>query len=215
MLPTNEKVFGPQIPYFIHHLSLYKRQHPSGGQDLSYEKYMDGIAVPNPQHLYFLSDEEIKEGDWYMTEIPHTIWQYDRNKGLSSGRGWNKKIIATTDKSLNLPHTSDSFIEKYVEEYNKGNIITEVMVEYEEIHRETDEIIGMDGLPNGLLYYECNLKINPKDNTITIRKTKDSWNREEVVELMAKAFYTDCRVWRNRYQDWEEVDFDKWIEENL
>jgi len=61
MLPTNEKVFGSEIPYFIRHLSLYKRQHPSGGQDLSYEKYMDGMVVPNPQHLYILSSEEIKE----------------------------------------------------------------------------------------------------------------------------------------------------------
>lgn len=169
------------------------------------------------QHLYFFSDEEIKEGDWYISAMKSIISQHNGTEKLPDG--W-KKIIATTDKSLkvpidkaymnfgeteSLPHTSDSFIEKYIEEYNKGNIITEVMVEYKP-YKMT--------LETGTKYPEA-LKINPKDNTITIRKTKDSWNREEVIELMAKAFYTDCRVWKNRYQDWEEVDFDEWIEENL
>lgn len=70
-----------------------------------------------------------------------------------------KKIIATTDSSLKLkehctcseseaiycgypkieglcqqllPQLSQSFIEKYVEEYNNGNCIEEILVEYEE-----------------------------------------------------------------------------------
>ena len=44
-----------------------------------------------------------------------------------------KKIIATTtDSSLVLPQPSKQFIQKYVEEYNKGREIKEVLVEYEE-----------------------------------------------------------------------------------
>lgn len=176
------------------------------------------------QHLYILSSEEIKEGDWYISAMKSIISQHNGTEKLPDG--W-KKIIATTDKSLkvpidkaymnfgeteSLPHTSDSFIEKYVEEYNKENIITEVMVEYD--YRVKSGTI--DEHKKGLAGYEYfELKVNPKDNTITIRKTKDSWNREEVIELMAKAFYTDCRVWKNKYQDWEEVDFNEWIEKNL
>lgn len=52
------------------------------------------------------------------------------------------------------------------------------------------------------------LKINPKDNTITIKEVKDSWNREEVIQLI-KKFNKDCTG-----QPWYEFD-DKWIEENL
>jgi len=27
------------------------------------------------------------------------------------------------------------------------------------------------------------------------------------------AFYADSRVWKNRLQDWEDVDFDEWFEQ--
>jgi hypothetical protein len=63
------------------------------------------------QHLYILSDEEIKEGDWFVGFADGSIkpfvmkadestveinnWQLNK-KGYSS----NKKIIATTDRSL-------------------------------------------------------------------------------------------------------------------
>jgi hypothetical protein len=65
------------------------------------------------QHLYILSDEEIKEGDWFVGFADGSIkpfvmkadestveinnWQLNK-KGYSS----NKKIIATTDRSLGL-----------------------------------------------------------------------------------------------------------------
>jgi len=109
---------------------------------------------------------------------------------------------------FNLPQPSQSFIEKYVDEYNKGNVITEVMVEYEEGKYNLDELRErhLKGLPHSYDY--CNLKIS-KDNTITIRKVKDSWSRDEVVKIINKIS--------------EEIDFesatqetiDKWIEENL
>lgn len=164
------------------------------------------------QHLYFLSNEEIKEGDWmYNPEREPSILQC---VGKGSLRGW-KKIIATTDKSLSftwrdnkndlhiyhLPQPSQSFIEKFVEEYNKGNQITEVMVEYNEPiteipkpYKPYSEVEHLDGT----------LKINPKDNTITIRKIKDSWSRDEVEKLCREARYTTG-----------VVEIDKWIEENL
>lgn len=31
-------------------------------------------------------------------------------------------------------------------------------------------------------------KVNPKDNTITIKKLKDSYSREEVIKLCKQAF---------------------------
>ena len=50
------------------------------------------------QHLYILSDDEIKEGDWYLLD-DNTI-----NKASANLRYKNheKKIIASTDSSTNL-----------------------------------------------------------------------------------------------------------------
>lgn len=181
------------------------------------ENHKDAIN----QHLYIISDEEIKEGDWFVGFADGSIkpfvnqadkstveinnWQLNK-KGHSS----NKKIIATTDKSLtekiealgtgstyvfNLPQSSQSFIKKFVEEYNKGNVITDVMVEYELCH-------GKNG-------YVPELKINPKDNTITIHKCKDSWSSEEMRQKL-----NDYRLYAKNTNLSIEM-FDKWIEENL
>ena len=51
------------------------------------------------------------------------------------------------------------------------------------------------------------LKINLKDNTITIKKVKDSWNREEVENLIYSAMKDRCYT---TVAEWQ-----KWIEENL
>jgi hypothetical protein len=160
------------------------------------------------QHLYILSDDEIKEGDWYIKELFNTL-KYDWYKVVTE-RFPNdyKKIIATTDKSLDLPQPSQSFIEKYVEEYNKGNVIAEVLVEYE---------TATNQVPNGTTIDW--LKVNPKDNTITIKKVKDSWSREETVTLCLKMqhdyikYKESCHYGPNMREitDWT----DKWIEENL
>ena len=109
---------------------------------------------------------------------------------------------------INLPQPSQQFIEKYIEEYNKGNVITDVLVEYELISNE--EYFGNTVNPdNDVPYFDEKLKINPKDNTITIKKIKDSYSREEVIELL-KDIASDA----NRDSDFS-FNTNKWIEENL
>ncbi len=140
-----------------------------------------------PQHLYIISDDEIKEGDWYYNSRLKQIFQAIRNSGYSKKTD-DYKIIATTDTSLNyetpfygmdednnFPQPSQQFIEKYIESYNKGEVITDV------------------------------LKVNPKDNTITIKKLKDSWNRQEVFALITT--FNRANV--------DTPNVLKWIEENL
>jgi hypothetical protein len=108
-----------------------------------------------------------------------------------------KKIIATTDfltlnKSLEdgltaitLPQPSNSFIEKYIEKYNAGTPIIEVMVEYEShtdnMPENEDDII----LP-WRAYVDYRLKINSKDNCIVIRAVKDIFTRRETLEFAIK-----------------------------
>jgi hypothetical protein len=158
--------------------------HVAGGE---FRKYLSlGFK---PQHLYILSDEEIKEDEFDQLlkqglyfESGNGIIKTITNQRIKTN-GDYKKIIATTDKSLAMlvsdpiigkaptyfPEPSKSFIDVFVKEYNKGNIITEVMVEYE------DYWIGV--------CHSLDVAYRPKvskDNTITIKKVKDSWTKEEV-----------------------------------
>ena len=72
---------------------------------------VNDVAGFRPQHLYILSDEEIKEGDWVLTKkynnpvkankfIKSIGWYYSNTlvNDICSG----KKIIATTDESLEI-----------------------------------------------------------------------------------------------------------------
>lgn len=185
------------------------------------------------KHLYIISDDEIKEGDWCiylglsMTYFKVIDIDGDRlyyNSREYFNKNICKKIIATTDTSLGLPQPSQQFIEKYIEEYNKGNIITDVLVEYEEYtcprcKGERTEIVAILGerpclkcKGDGILSKNIKLKINPKDNTITIKKIKDSYSKIEVIELFKKHNIDICKKYHISYiQEFT----DKWIEENL
>ena len=119
---------------------------------------------------------------------------------------------------INLPQPSKQFIQKFVEEYNKGNVITDVLVEYEEIIYNPEK--EREYQSNDRIYIEdCDkqtrLKINYNDNTITIKKIKDIWSREEVIEFgekireYCKETYKEDSLHRV-YYEWDEF-----IKENL
>ena len=136
----------------------------------------------------------------------------------------------------------NSFIQKYIEEYNRGNIITDVLVEYELISNE--EYFGNTINPDDdVPYFDERLKINSKDNTITIKKVKDSYTQEEVDRMLdEQASKTTAEMldkfkgYKSREEviafgkkvkkyckdGWKEetlhrvfFEWDKWVEENL
>lgn len=164
------------------------------GKDLINTLYLFTINF-EPQHLHITSDEEIKEGDWFLNITKNTIHQCNEvnnnicsglNHGEYHGKFECRKIIASTDSNLMLrfndgsgfytcPQPSQEFIDKCISEYNKGNIIADVMVEY-------DEEPTNDG--NADKY--TTLHINP-DNAINIIGIKDSWDRKEMQNLLIKA----------------------------
>jgi hypothetical protein len=179
-------------------------------------------------HLYIISDEEIKEGDWIYSKEPvfgsgnigNVICQYDNRINYSTDFGDEiklQKIIATTDSSLFvkntdmyssqgllfLPQPSESFIQKYVEEHNKGNVITDVMVE----HEITKSTVFIN---NNVPY--CSLKVS-KDNTITIKKVKDSYTRAEVIDITLKSFSVATQALI--LQKDIDVAYNEFIENNL
>jgi len=181
------------------------------------------------QHLYFLSDEEIKEGDWVLWNMGNEFqvlkidvidYTFERQRDECI------KIIAATDPMLShnectecrgwgndqkgycsnckgtgngkiFPRPSDSFIKKYCE---LGGI-DEVMVEYEDYLTEELALKGS--------FTNYRLKISP-DNTITIKKVKDSWSKEEVIQL-----FTKYKNWELGRINWSKESLNKWIEENL
>jgi hypothetical protein len=98
-----------------------------------------------------------------------------------------------------LPQPSQQFIEKYIEEYHKGKTITDVLVEYASIG------------PGFHAWYD--VKINSKDNTITIKKLKDSWNKEEVIEQMWLAYKAANTLFEDESP--LRLEFDNWIDKNL
>jgi len=178
-------------------------------------------------HLYFLSQGEIKEGDWVLWSHGNSLQQVKelnvhnntvefKDERYSGYLSSCKKIIATTDSSLTheifiegmpaqvpLPKPTQSFLEVFVKEYNKGNQIEKVMVEYE---NDYEQVVPMGAL--------CGQKLKiKKDNTITIREVKSSWSREEVIELFNKLEQERSRYYPEDARD--IVPLDSWIEQNL
>lgn len=166
------------------------------------------------QELYIISDEEIKEGDWCYERSTNSIIRC-LNLLLANEFKYLQKVISSTDKSLNIYQPSQGFINKYIEEYNKGSIINEVMVEYEEYHginKSIAEIYAVSQSDQGNDY-----------NTITIKKVKDSWNKEEVIKLINKVvievkypetYYDPC----NSDEENDNIfnkEISQWINNNL
>jgi len=80
------------------------------------------------------------------------------------------------------------------------------LVEY--VDNGEEDWIGDDYTGEPFWNEKIELKINSKDNTITIKKVKDCWNREEVIKLIEKCVY-------KKQSAWKVGELDKFIEENL
>lgn len=117
------------------------------------------LAYGNVRHIYFLSNEEIKEGDWVRNSIGNMV----RADIEDVAQGY-PKIIASTDETLGLPKPSASFIEVYVKAHNEQRPITEVMIESDEyatVKEDTDWIYKGLTLKVNSTYIEHN-KFNPE-----------------------------------------------------
>jgi len=184
--------------------------------------YSNGTTIEDslviPQHLYITSNEEIKEGDWCITNGGNNRIGVDKYQSTIQYTIKPLKIIATTDKSLLInitkkssdgikykhlpvyfPAIPESFIKAFVE---SNGTIKEVLVEYEERWKD----LGDRG--DGKHIYETNhlvLKTRP-DNTIIISQAK-MYSRDEVINLISQH-----SIWKISNP---RGDIDKWIKDNL
>ena len=189
-----------------------------------------GKSLSNGYHLYFTSDEKIKDGDNIISlnggENGEHLLAVARNIRYHKTC---RKIIGTTDTKLNfnksktfkdvspvtkvvtfdtvvltklLPQPPKSFIEAFC----KAGGIKKVIVEYEEKYIEPPSNIHSN---RG--YFITQPKVNSQ-NEITIHPIKNSWDREEVIKLYKSAYkngFVD-REKNNNYNDsWIEKTYKK------
>ena len=196
------------------------------------------------QHLYIISDDEIKVGDnVFNIKDNHYGGTVNENNLLDAKLlSYIKKIIATTDSSLGfiiprftsgnrsavdvsekvlLPQPSQQFIEQYIEYYNKGAVITDVLVEYKWYHNKQSCFKtmcykqDMEGRDSCVGMCEAQrIKVNPKDNTINIKPIKESWNREEL-DFELNRLLNKALKDKNLVNHPDSNNVAKWIKENL
>lgn len=172
------------------------------------------------QHLYIISDDEIKEGDWYYT--PETKQVYNQSNHETSLPC--RKIVATTDNSLEeepilgyerpLSQIPESFIQAYIKAYNEGKHITEVDLEMSDVMDSKTEDYGTSYSNRRLI-----IKTRP-DNTVIIHQSK-MYSRDEVKKLLGKVV-ADSNNPKYTIQDRGDIftmdrifPLDKWIQDNL
>ena len=185
---------------------------------LTFDKDGYGDTEYIPQHLYLISDDEIKEGDWYIaTDIKSVIQcnkvtTYIHGGSTQSPKDLAKKIVATTDNTINVNYPiaeiPESFIQAYIESYNNGKPITEVDLEYK--------------LDNYNLKGNKRI-ITPKtrpDNTVIVHQAK-MYTRDEVEKLLGKIL-ADSNNPKYTVQDRGDrftmdqiFPLNKWIQDNL
>lgn len=201
------------------------------------QDYLTNVLNGSSYNLYVLSDDTFTKGDWCVREyypsnggFTREVQQFKNNVDYTGSLAF-KKIIATTDKlllsktivdkdeigniynHLYLPRLSQDFIKSYISSFNAGSPITEVEVEMEIVY--TDTIVGTgDGE-----YQERykTIKINP-DNTISISPVKDTFTREEVIDVILK-FKSDLMNQKIRFNmnktESDSQKLNEWIKENL
>lgn len=226
MLPTNEKAIKGDI--LMSSEMLYDKDiYPLSFITNPYWEWNKG-----KQHLYIISDDEIKDGDWvYENNLNQKtkIYQIEKRDGqlmffrfenvpiwLNKNVHNCKKIIATTNTSLNLPQPSPQFITKFIESYNKGNVISDVLVEY----NCGDSQCSLFGCKNHVGCKHENIqipKVNLKNNTITIKRLKENWNREELPEKIIELCKKFQRIKNYNALDFDtnQTEFKQWISNNL
>jgi hypothetical protein len=197
MLPTNEKAENCFI--WRHKELMWEKSYFT-------QAYLNSIGA-EARHLYILSEETPVDGDIVMVDCSthiegwkgKGIWKY--HKAPCPIPYWGnpnccKTIIATTNPSLVykisrplgvtqlLPKLSTGFLTKYAEEFNKGNIITDVLVEYTSLTDMENMLQIEKYVPEDT--FQVSLKVDSKNN-ITIRRLKADWTKDEVTEAF-KSF---------------------------
>jgi hypothetical protein len=155
------------------------------------KRSQDGCNII-PQHLYILSDDEIKEGDWYYCDGPPHFDRINHAIGLISFHEtvlpFVHKIIASTDPSLDLLPISLEFLAQYVQAEGIDKVLVQQDRFFESYSYGENEYSYEPSTTQGFI----DLRVMP---------AKDSWSREEVEEIIRQV-YVDGYERANANQHW-------------
>lgn len=224
MLPTNKLLRAGQLAIDLKHNTLVKSNFGLKVKESSV----------SPQHLYICFQEEIKEGDWFLSDDRNHIndvpiyrveqcikieneWVYGSIDKMGQGYNpdWSSKIIATTDSSLtigaekageNVWHNPlPSISEAFIQKYTE---MYNKGQQIKEVMVEYYETCGMTGDVKQLGILIPKLR----NNEIIISKCKDTWNREEVEKHLSNYGADVAYAVQNKksipyYVEWFEQHF--------
>ena len=196
--------------------NLYTHKNASSGKDsLMFAKDItwqhEGFAKSKEgifYHLYFISDELIKEGNNIYNTVQKTIFIADEQfmKLIGNSLSTNKKIIATTNPDLwckglkkygssctknnnctfpncDISKIDTTFIEAYVKEQGK---IDSVLLEYEPLYLSSGKEFGAKEFANK--YQKLKLKSN---GSVIIHKVKPEDSIQSILNYMAENRYNE------------------------
>jgi len=205
--------------------SIYQEEDGS----LHVDKILKSYGGVNHYHFNILSNEEIKMGDFILTDENKIIRANCFGKFSLSEKfiyPSSKKIIATTDESLALPLIPNTFIKENLF-FNKNRLdFNEAVVEYEVENIKRGEIKGLefnpfdhiDSLPP-VINAEFKLKLTP-DNYINIKIIKSMYRKEELpIDAMNAIWYNIIGTYSQSLKYPEEVKLAakqilSWLEQN-
>jgi hypothetical protein len=217
MLPTKDKSI------------LYKRNDTNELHlgDFNYCESDDKLRTN--QHLYVTTDEEIKEGDWFLdgTMVPKNNLD-DLEYELFG------KIIATTDPELHynkvveedmhmykesLPHIPQHIIEAYVKKpFDKVMVEYECLTSTNTIVLDFSKVTADEAIKSDRKCIESRVKTDP-NNCIIIHPVEE--RRKECMHDFHSVYYgseweVECKKCEENIFDlYEREDAVKWIKENL
>lgn len=191
--------------------------------------YLKNSLNATTQHLYIVSDREIKEGDW--CEADGVIWKYNKQSALS--HQLCQKIEATTDPKLwwkqseepiiQIPKISIDFIKKYVEMYNSGKPIVDVMLgvvyaKWMQGHKGCGCKEGFQDLCDNHMVIKgheyckeaIEIKVN-ESNEVSIHPIQDTFTRAEVLFILKNY---NGYLHNNRYIEDGAVQMIEWFQKN-
>jgi hypothetical protein len=245
----------------IHLLSTDKKSRihriPKGMMYQSVEPFIQDCKDYISYHIYFtlpqsdLEISKIKDGDWLIRVNPDGScvgkpFKADYVTVLSQLNKGFEKIVACGVKEYwkhNLPSIPQSFIEHYITEYNKGNVIKTAEIEldgdydncYKVYYADTiglkltsntkDEVISnpttIEELYNNMFNSPYREEIGRKEIIEFGKRVQElnsppskMYSRDEVIELLYKSL--DASITKSKtFREVFEQQLSDWIKENI
>jgi hypothetical protein len=180
------------------------------------------------QHIYITSDEEIKEGDWFLLDMSHSshpneVHQMGHNKWSKTGginfsepNSWTKackKIILTTDQDL-IADGVQSIDDEFLEWFVKNPSCESVVVNDSKVVKEHI----FDGSNDGEIVWEKKIiipKEEPKQETLEEASSRLLYSKYPFHPPQDSGYWKDMFIegakWQQERSYSEAIEFAEWI----